>query len=122
MSDAAFDTNILIDALKGVGPAQKELTRYKRRYISRLTWAEIMACALPEDGGRIERFLSFFTVTEISEEIARRAASLRAERMRLTLGDALTLASAQVAGRILVTRNTKDFPANMLGIRVPYTR
>jgi len=121
MNDAAFDTNILIDALKGIGEAQRELARYKRRYISRLTWAEIMACALPEEAGRAERFLSFFAVTEISEEVARRAASLRAERKRLTLADALTLASAQVAGRILVTRNTKDFPANMLGIRVPYT-
>jgi len=121
MSDAAFDTNILIDALKGIDQAQKELARYKRRYISRLTWAEIMTCALPEDAGRAERFLSYFTVTEISEEVARRAASLRVERKRLTLADALTLASAQVAGRILVTRNNKDFPANMLGIRVPYT-
>lgn len=121
MSDAAFDTNILLDALKGIVPAATELARYKRRYISRLTWAEIMACARPEDAGRAERFLSFFIVTEISEEVARRGAALRAERKRLTLGDALTLASAQVAGRIFVTRNTKDFPANMLGIRIPYT-
>jgi hypothetical protein len=30
------------------------------------------------------------------------------------------LASARVNGWLLVTRNTKDFPATMLGIRVPY--
>jgi predicted nucleic acid-binding protein len=34
--------------------------------------------------------------------------------------DAIILASAQVSGRILVTRNTKDFPAEMPGIPVPY--
>ena len=31
------------------------------------------------------------------------------------------LATAQVNGAILITRNTKDFPANLPGIRVPYT-
>ena len=33
---------------------------------------------------------------------------------------AIILASAQSSGRILVTRNTVDFPAEMPGIRVPY--
>ena len=35
--------------------------------------------------------------------------------------DAIILATAQVNGAILVTRNSKDFPANMPGIRIPYT-
>ena len=35
--------------------------------------------------------------------------------------DAFILATAQVNGAILITRNTKDFPVNMPGIRVPYT-
>ena len=35
--------------------------------------------------------------------------------------DAIILATAQIRGRVLVTRNTRDFPANMPGIRVPYT-
>jgi hypothetical protein len=39
----------------------------------------------------------------------------------MKLLDAMILATAQVNGAILVTRNTKDFPANMPGIRVPYT-
>jgi predicted nucleic acid-binding protein len=33
----------------------------------------------------------------------------------------MILATAQVHGAILVTRNTKDFPARMPGIRIPYT-
>jgi len=35
--------------------------------------------------------------------------------------DAIILASAQIRGRVLVTRNIKDFPAAMPGIRIPYT-
>ena len=39
----------------------------------------------------------------------------------MSLPDAMVLATAQINGSILVTRNTKDFPANLPGIRVPYT-
>jgi predicted nucleic acid-binding protein len=35
--------------------------------------------------------------------------------------DAIILASALTRGRVLITRNTKDFPAEMPGIRIPYT-
>ena len=49
-----------------------------------------------------------------------RVARLCAES-RLKLPDAYVLATAQVSGAILITRNTKDFPAEMPGIRIPYT-
>jgi len=68
-----------------------------------------------------ENFLTSFAIDELDPEIAARAAALRRERPRLRSPDAVILASAMVRGRILVTRNTKDFPANMPGIRVPYT-
>lgn len=121
MSEAVFDSNILIDTLNDVAAAQAELMRYKRRYISRMTWIEVLTGALPDDGDRAEGFMRYFTVIEVNEEIGRRAAALRSERKRLKLTDSIILASAQISGRILVTRNTKDFPANMPGIRVPYT-
>ena len=38
----------------------------------------------------------------------------------LKRADAVILASAQVNGRVLVTRNTQDFPASMPGLHVPY--
>ena len=103
MSEAVFDSNILIDALNDVGSAHAELKRYDRRYISRLTWVEVVTGALPDDGDRAEGFLSYF------------------DRKRLKTVDAIILASAQLSGRILITRNTKDFPAAMPGIRIPYT-
>jgi hypothetical protein len=44
---------------------------------------------------------------------------VRRER-RLKLPDAIILATAETADRLLITRNTRDFPANDPGIRIPY--
>jgi predicted nucleic acid-binding protein len=120
MSEALFDTGILLDALRGHAPAQTELESCKRRYLSRVSWIEIMAQALPDDGDRIERFLRHFNIIELSDEIARRAALLMSQRRAFPLSSAVILASAQLSGRILVTRNASAFPANMLGVRIPY--
>ena len=85
-----------------------------------MTWIEVMS-GVPDDAAtETEAFLRLFAMSEVDEEIARRAAALRQQRKSLKSPDAIILASAQVSGRILVTRNTKDFPAEMPGIRVPY--
>ncbi len=120
MTESLFDTNILIDALKGVSQAAAELGRVERRWISRVTWIEIMAGADPDSAKEIEAFLDHFSVTEIDEDVARRAAALRNRNKNMKLPDAIIWASAQAGGHILVTRNTRDFPANALGVRVPY--
>lgn len=121
MIEAIFDTNVLVDALNGVPAARHELTRIRGRFISRITWIEIMAGGMDSDGRDAAGFLGYFTITEISEEVARRAAAIRAEHRRIGLSDAIVWASAQVSGRILITRNTRIFPARLPGIRVPYT-
>jgi predicted nucleic acid-binding protein len=41
-------------------------------------------------------------------------------QMRIKMPDAIILATAEVAGRVLVTRNVKDFPSGMRGVKVPY--
>jgi predicted nucleic acid-binding protein len=121
VSEAVFDTNVVLDALLDVQAAQRELLRYSQRFISRMTWVEVMIAAFPDDGSRAEAYLNHFRVIEVTEEIARQSAVLRSQRRRLKALDAVVLASAQVTGRVLVTRNTKDFPSEMPGIRVPYT-
>jgi len=121
VSEAVFDSNILIDALGDVPAAHAELRRYSDRYISRMTWIEVLVGGPADDTARVEAYLSHFRVIEVSEDIARLAATLRTQRRRLRAADAIILASAQRSGRILVTRNIKDFPAEMPGIRVPYT-
>ena len=86
-----------------------------------MAWVEILSKGSPEIIRDAIIFLDGFGVDELDEEIALRAAALRRERPRLRSPDAIILATAQLRGRTLVTRNTKDFPAGMPGIRVPYT-
>jgi len=124
VSGYAFDSNIVIDALRGFSEAHSELRRAiglgGRLWISRLVWTEVMSKGSGEGLRRAERFLTGFGIDEVDEEISMRAASLRRERPRLKSPDAVILASALTRGRVLVTRNIKDFPENMPGIRVPY--
>lgn len=124
MSGFSFDTNIVIDALRGFEPARDELRRAtsggRRAWVSRMVWIDVLAKGSSEALRRTEILLSGFGIDEIDVEIAARAASLRRERERLRSPDAIILATAMLRGRILVTRNIRDFPANMPGIRVPY--
>lgn len=124
MSGFSFDSNIVIDALKGYEPARDELRRATsggtRAWVSRMVWIEVLSKGTGETLRRAEILLSGFGIDEIDVEIATRAASLRRERQRLRSPDAIILATAMLRGRVLVTRNTKDFPAAMPGIRVPY--
>jgi predicted nucleic acid-binding protein len=124
MSGFAFDASIVIDALTGFDPARSEIRRASsggaRAWISRMVWVEVLSKGTQETLRDAEAFLAGFGIDELDAEIAGRAAALRRERPRLKLADAIILASALVRGRVLITRNTKDFPAEMPGIRVPY--
>ncbi len=117
---AVFDTNILIDYLNGRAETETELARYRERLISLITWMEVLVGA--ESGGERDAALSFlalFRVVELSPEIAGAAVILRQER-HLRLPDAIVLATAQTVGCLLITRNTHDFRADWVEIRVPY--
>ena len=120
MSDPVFDTNILIDWLRERPEAEAELSRYRRHRISRLSWIEILAGEPLETRDYVQELIAPFEVIELDARIGSAAADIR-RRMRMKLLDAMVLATAQVTGSILVTRNTADFPATMPGIRVPYT-
>ena len=124
MSGFAFDANIVIDALAGYPPAREEIERAvaisARPWISRMAWIEVLSKGSEAMVRDALDFLGRFGLDEVDDEIARRAAALRRERPRLKSPDAIILASAQIRGRVLITRNIKDFPAAMPGIRVPY--
>jgi predicted nucleic acid-binding protein len=124
VSGFAFDANIVIDALAGYPLARTEIERAvglsSRPWISRMAWIEVLSKGSEVMVRDALEFLSRFGLDEIDEEISRRAAALRRERPRLKSPDAIILATAQIRGRVLITRNTKDFPAEMPGIRVPY--
>lgn len=125
MSGYSLDANIVIDALLNHEPAHHEIRRIAqsgtRMWISRMAWIEVLSKGSDAAVRDVMTFVDRFGLDEIDAEISYRAAALRRERPRLKSPDAIILATAQIRGRVLVTRNTKDFPANMPGIRVPYT-
>ena len=125
MSGYSLDANILIDALLDHSPAHREMSRIAqagaRMWISRIAWIAVLSKGNDATVREAVQFLDRFGLDEIDDEIALRAAALRRERPRLKSPDAIILATAQSRGRILVTRNIKDFPAELPGIRIPYT-
>jgi len=119
MVAAVFDTNIIIDHLKGLPRVSEEFARYDSRSISIVTWIEVLAGARPEDEEDTRAVLSVFSVIPLDDEVAARAVQLRRIH-RMKLPDAVIWASAQATGRLLVTRDAKGFPRNDPGIRNPY--
>jgi len=114
-----FDTNILIDCLSGVPAAKKEIDCYKDKAISIITWMEVMIGAAPEDVAATRAYLMTFLNLPLTVAIADRAVILRKKR-RFKLPDAIIMATADVEGRLFITRNTRDFPVDDPGVRIPY--
>ena len=120
MVKALLDTNVLIDFLRGIPAAQAELARYDDPAISVITWMEVLAGAPPALAQPTRDFLNGFRMIELDAEIAERAVAIRRDH-RLKLPDAIIWASAQVHARLLVTRDTRGFPSDDPGVRLPYT-
>ena len=117
---ALFDTNVLVDYLNGIAKAKSEIQRFPERAISVISWAETMVGARGgEEEQIIRHFLETFEVCDVDLETAQEAVALRRD-LRLRLPDALIWATARLRHAILVTRNTKDFPRDDPGVRVPY--
>src|SRR5262249_19522068 len=73
----------------------------------------------PETEVPTRGFLTTFDVLGIDSQIAERSVQLR-RSLRIRLPDAIIWPTAQPNAMLLVTRNTKDFPAIDPGVRVPY--
>lgn len=120
MVKALFDTNILIDYLKGVPQAKIEIERYDERAVSVITWMEIMVGTTAQTKAGTEAFISGFELLALDEKVAERSVVIR-QAKRIKLPDAIVWATAQVNNCLLVTRNTKDMPPDEPGVRVPYS-
>ena len=91
--------------LRGAGAKKPiKVTRVRSSLLEQSDWKRKRS--------RVARVISFLENLPITKGI------LAGTKMKLL--DAMILATAQVNGAILVTRNTTDFPAQMPGIRVPY--
>ena len=117
---ALFDTNILIDYLNGIEAAREELGHYDQPMISSISWMEVMVGASgDEEEIKLRAFLSRFIVLPVSMAVSEKAVELR-RQYRMRLPDAIIWASAISESALLVSRNTRDFPADHPGVRVPY--
>lgn len=86
---AVFDTNILIDYLRGIAFARVELAKYTTRQISIISFIELMVGAKDADEeATIGGFLASFEILELSAEVAREDVSLR-KHLRLKIPDAI---------------------------------
>ena len=119
MVKALFDTNILIDHLNASPQADVEIDRYDDRAISIVSWIEVMTGAGSDLADPTRTYLDGYTIIGLDDRIAEQSVAIRQSR-RLKLPDAVIWATAQTTGRLLVTRNTKDFPADDPGVRAPY--
>ena len=115
-----FDTNILIDYLRGIPQARAECDRHADRAVSIISWMEVMAGSTEANEADARLFLLNFYSLPVGADVAERAFILR-RSSRIKLPDAIIQATAEGAGRVLITRNTRDFPAGTPGVRIPYT-
>ncbi|MGB9407628.1 MAG: type II toxin-antitoxin system VapC family toxin [Terracidiphilus sp.] len=120
MVRAVFDTNILVDFLRGLPQAKAELALYRSPAISVMSWMEVMAGTTPQTESAARAFLQSFDLLQIDAKTAERAVLIRKTR-RIKLPDAVIWATSEVHQCLLVTRNTRDFDPNEPGVRVPYT-
>ena len=115
-----FDSNILIDALKGIAPALEEIASEERPTVSIVTQIEVLAGSPTYHVESVARdLLSRMTVLPLSSAVAEATVTVR-RTTRLKLPDAIILATARVHGLTLLTRNTRDFPRDDPSVRVPY--
>jgi predicted nucleic acid-binding protein len=119
-SPVLFDTCILIDYLRGIPQARAESDRCPDRAISIITWMEVMAGATAANEDDTRRFLLNFYALPLTPEVAERAVAIRRAN-KIKLPDAIIQATAQLDGRVLITRNIRDFRSGATGTHVPYT-
>ena len=117
---ALLDTNILVDYLNGVESARGEMARHDALLISAVSWMEVMVGATEEEEPAVRGFLAGFEQVPVDEAVAETAVILRREH-GMRLPDAIIWASAKSREALLVSRNTKDFPADAPDVRAPYS-
>lgn len=115
-----FDTCILIDYLRGIPQARTACNRYGDRAISIVTWMEILVGATAAQDDEARLFLLNFQLLPLTPDVAERAVEIR-RSSKIKQPDAIIQATAQTQGRLLLTRNTRDFPSSAPGVHIPYT-
>jgi predicted nucleic acid-binding protein len=120
-----FDTNILVDALRGLPVCEDYLSRLTEgdHFCSTITSAELWAGVRPADEDDLDIFLGAFQWIPVDEPIARQAGHYMQKYSKshgLTLPDALIAATARSLEADMMTLNIKHFPMKDLKVVAPY--
>ena len=115
MKKLLFDTDILIDYLRGRDDARNYIDNtHDVIYISVITIAELYAGVRKgEESKELEMFIETFDVVSLNKNIAKAGGLYRNQYKPghgTGLADALIAASAQEVGAQVVTLNTRHFP------------
>ncbi len=115
------DSCILIDFLNHVEAAREFVRAKPNLSASIVSRIEVLAGVHdPELRSLAETLFEMVEWHSLTIPIADRAALIRRER-KLKLPDAVIRATAELHGLQIVTRNTRDFPADDPRVLVPYT-
>ena len=115
-----LDSVVLIDQFNGIADATEFLRSSQgHAAISAITRAEVMTGFDAEAAPLAARLLNAFRCLAIDKDTADKAALLRRANL-WKLPAAIQAALAQSQGLLLVTRNTKDFPASLDFVLTPY--
>ncbi|MBN1865621.1 MAG: type II toxin-antitoxin system VapC family toxin [Victivallales bacterium] len=120
------DTDILVDFLRGNGAAVDFVSNNSTSImLSSIVVAELYAGVKNDDElATLDRFLSFFRIIPLSQEIARIGAQFKRQYAKshgLGLADALVAASALTENAELQTLNVKHFPM-FTNLKPPYKK
>jgi predicted nucleic acid-binding protein len=120
---ALFDTDVLIDVLRGVRGAAEWADKYRleQNHISAITAGEILFGMKKGEENPTNNLLSRFEVISADEELMYLAAEVnkRAKGYELELYDCVIAATAIKHGFVLVTRNARHYPDKMLKLEIP---
>lgn len=117
---ALFDTCIMLDYFRGIKEARNTVRKCSERYISALTWLELVSCLPPEQNRAITEFsIQNFTTIPVERDVVDQAAFLRQEK-KLSLINSILYGSARVYGANFLTRNIEDFDPEWLDVYAPY--
>ena len=122
-----FDTDIIIDHLRGVGKATALIEKVASAeiigYVSVITEAELFAGVDVKDGEKAKQLaelLDLFKIVDVDRRIAIHAGNFK-RKYNVLLPDALIASTAFVTKCRLLTRNAKDYEKiKEISIRVPY--
>jgi predicted nucleic acid-binding protein len=126
MKKMLFDTDVLIEYLRGEDEAQAYIDNISDAvYMSSITMAELYAGVRKgEELKRLEIFIETFEVTNLNKSIAKIGGLYRNQYKPshgMGLADALIAATAKEIDAQLVTFNTKHFPM-LTDVIKPYER